>query len=647
MIRDYTIADYKASEQNWAVEMSDDGILYVANNTGLLTFDGNTWAAYHLPDESILNDIVLSHDTIFTRSETSIGYWLPDGVGFLAYYPLGRIPPHIHFRNLPEKAPFPVSEEIARHKPSAFVRMEMYNIVGTYANGIYVAGKKGNPLLNLNTQLGLQDNIVNDICMADNGDVWVAFDNGLSKIIFNPPLRLLAARSLIGKVSDVALHDSVLYIKTNTNYYMRKLVPGVVAIPVPEELAAPLFRNNRGKGGLSIKDIVGGNPENRQILESDYAYRVSDSLYWFTKENEAALVSLVKNGRYRLKCRILFDNYNFNLVYRENQIFPLNDSLHIASTMQGVVLINSNRVARSLQGRGFPLQFMRIRYRDAKGFHYLSPGTKAVVLPHDFISMTVHAASSAYHLNNQISYRIEGLPGDWSEWQHDGMIRLLRLPEGSYSLRVRRYSPIGAYPTISLPFKVLVPWYKTVWAFIAYALLLYLAIQVSISLYKLRKRRKAALARQKEMLETELQNKKNELMKQTSSVIEKGLAMNKLMDELDRQKELSGASFPDRSYQRLRSLMQENLNNQKDWNAFETYFDSAHQSFIKRFREKYSDITSADIRLCCLLRMNLSTKEIASILNISIRAIELRRYRLRKRIGLDGDTNLVEFLMNF
>ena len=45
--------------------------------------------------------------------------------------------------------------------------------------------------------------------------------------------------------------------------------------------------------------------------------------------------------------------------------------------------------------------------------------------------------------------------------------------------------------------------------------------------------------------------------------------------------------------------------------------------------------------------MNLSTKEIASLLNVSVRAIELRRYRLRKRLGLEGDTNLIDFLMNF
>ena len=93
--------------------------------------------------------------------------------------------------------------------------------------------------------------------------------------------------------------------------------------------------------------------------------------------------------------------------------------------------------------------------------------------------------------------------------------------------------------------------------------------------------------------------------------------------------------------------MEEALNDQADWIQFESYFNRAHQNFIERIRQDYSDITTGDLRICCLLRMNLSTKEIASLLNISVRAVELRRYRLRKRLGLEGDTNLVEFLINY
>jgi len=89
------------------------------------------------------------------------------------------------------------------------------------------------------------------------------------------------------------------------------------------------------------------------------------------------------------------------------------------------------------------------------------------------------------------------------------------------------------------------------------------------------------------------------------------------------------------------------MNNQEDWIQFESYFNSAHQNFMDRLQEKYPSITSGDLRTCCLLRMNLSTKEMASLLNISVRAVELRRYRLRKKLNLEGTVNLNDFLRTY
>jgi DNA-binding CsgD family transcriptional regulator len=151
-----------------------------------------------------------------------------------------------------------------------------------------------------------------------------------------------------------------------------------------------------------------------------------------------------------------------------------------------------------------------------------------------------------------------------------------------------------------------------------------------------------------EMLEQELENKKNELMKQTSTLTRNEMIINTLLEELEKQKNILGSRYPTKLYMRMRSLIERALNeDQSAWIAFDTYFNSVHQHFIERIRRQYADMTAGDLRICCLLRMNLSTKEIATILNISIRAVELRRYRLRKRIGLDGKTNLVDFLMNF
>ena len=149
------------------------------------------------------------------------------------------------------------------------------------------------------------------------------------------------------------------------------------------------------------------------------------------------------------------------------------------------------------------------------------------------------------------------------------------------------------------------------------------------------------------MLETELQNKNNELTLRTTALIKRNQAVQSLLEELEKQKEALGERYPNKLYNRMKTLMEETLDNQADWVLFESYFNSTHQNFMDRLRQQYSDLTAGDLRICCLLRMNLSTKEIASLMNVSVRAIELRRYRLRTRLELEGDTNLVDFLMRF
>ena len=66
---------------------------------------------------------------------------------------------------------------------------------------------------------------------------------------------------------------------------------------------------------------------------------------------------------------------------------------------------------------------------------------------------------------------------------------------------------------------------------------------------------------------------------------------------------------------------------------------------FKNLMNHYPDLTPGDLKLCAYLKMNLSSKEIAVLLNISTRGVEIRRYRLRKKLNLEHDKNLVEFLM--
>ena len=287
--------------------------------------------------------------------------------------------------------------------------------------------------------------------------------------------------------------------------------------------------------------------------------------------------------------------------------------------------------------------------------------SQKISLPYNFQELNVWIGTTIFTSNHQISYKIEGVSSDWSAWQHDGRISFLQLPEGHYQLKVRKYVIKGPYPELSLSIEVRPPWYNTVWAWLLYIALVWAIVQTALryNLKNLHKEeqekveaeRQAEQQRMQEMknrmLESELQNKNYELTLQTTALVKRNQAVQTLLEELEKQKEALGERYPNKLYSRMKTLMEETLNDQADWVLFESYFNSAHQNFMARLRQQYADITAGDLRICCLLRMNLSTKEIASLMNVSIRAIELRRYRLRKRLGLEGDTNLVDFLMNF
>ena len=76
-------------------------------------------------------------------------------------------------------------------------------------------------------------------------------------------------------------------------------------------------------------------------------------------------------------------------------------------------------------------------------------------------------------------------------------------------------------------------------------------------------------------------------------------------------------------------------------------FDMIHKNFFRNLRKQYPSLTASDLRFCALLRLNLSTKDIAQFTNLTIRGVETARYRIRKKLAIPGNINLVDFLIDF
>ena len=99
------------------------------------------------------------------------------------------------------------------------------------------------------------------------------------------------------------------------------------------------------------------------------------------------------------------------------------------------------------------------------------------------------------------------------------------------------------------------------------------------------------------------------------------------------------------AYQKLHRLIERNLSSDKDWRVFEANFNQVHEGFLKKLLTQYPNLSKGDLKLAAFLRMNLSSKEIAGFLNITVQSVELKRHRLRQKINLPPDKSLSEFIM--
>jgi len=267
-----------------------------------------------------------------------------------------------------------------------------------------------------------------------------------------------------------------------------------------------------------------------------------------------------------------------------------------------------------------------------------------------------HYSLPVYTNSPMFRYRLLGFENFWSAWYANSFKEYTNLPKGDYIFEIE-----AKEATIPLRFHFTVKpyWYDSSLAYFSYPLL---AIALFVSLYrwhikrlkrqhrrlKLEKEReliRQRLIAQNEQLTDDVQNKSKDLTRSTMNLIYKNDALMKIQKQLDNVKEDLGPRLPDKYYQKLNLLIEDQLSSEKDKHLFESNFEEVYDAFYQRLKIEYPNLTPSDLKLAGYLKMNLTTKEIAPLMNISIRGLENKRYRLRKKLGLDSQENLVEFLL--
>jgi DNA-binding CsgD family transcriptional regulator len=142
-----------------------------------------------------------------------------------------------------------------------------------------------------------------------------------------------------------------------------------------------------------------------------------------------------------------------------------------------------------------------------------------------------------------------------------------------------------------------------------------------------------------EKLQQDIENKNRELAVSTMSMIKKNQFLNKIKNDLRK-------IDSDQLVNKVIKTIDKNLNNEDDWKFFQEAFNNADREFLKKIKSVHSELTKNDLKLCAYLRLNLSSKDIAPLLNISLRSVEIKRYRLRKKMKLSHNEGLTEYILS-
>ncbi|WP_224491277.1 triple tyrosine motif-containing protein [Robertkochia flava] len=267
------------------------------------------------------------------------------------------------------------------------------------------------------------------------------------------------------------------------------------------------------------------------------------------------------------------------------------------------------------------------------------------------------------YIKTQYQYQLSGQNDTWSSWSESPTVRFENLPFGKYTFKVR--GRIGNRVTsneATYTFRILPPWYFSNPALAIYFILLVsLAFLINYQYKRYYRKQQKKLLRtteekhrlqqleneqelvklRNEKLQQDVESKNRELAASTMSIIKKNEFLIEIRDNL---KQLNGKG--EKQIKSIIADINKDINEDDNWNLFKEAFNNADKDFLKKIKDLHPNLTPNDLRLCAYLRLNLSSKEIAPLLNISVRSVEIKRYRLRKKMELEHEKSLVEYILS-
>lgn len=293
----------------------------------------------------------------------------------------------------------------------------------------------------------------------------------------------------------------------------------------------------------------------------------------------------------------------------------------------------------------------------------------------NFIKIGLAFRKTPLSSSQKIQYRLKGHSDDWSKWDYTSELSFPGLSSGNYLLELRSRGENQMFSTtIARAFYVIPPWYLTKIAFITYALFILILSMLYRSYFKAKSKKQIAALKEEEAekrqqqedkfkfdrleaerkmlklkeenLSLEIKKKNSELAASTLNNIKKNELLTELVKDIKKIDEDVLNSSLRSPIKKVIKKINNHLVDKDDWLTFELHFRNAHADFFEKLRKKHPDLSSNEIKLSAYLKLNLSSKEIASLMNISITSVEQSRWRLRKKLNLPKEFSLTNYIQS-
>ncbi|MDZ4749454.1 MAG: triple tyrosine motif-containing protein [Saprospiraceae bacterium] len=400
---------------------------------------------------------------------------------------------------------------------------------------------------------------------------------------------------------------------------------------------------------------------------------------WYITDHEAGMLIVNDFGLKKEVHKKVIPELAGKLVGGFEFILPLDEHNIIIGTEQGFLHYSGDLESQSdtllqiilsnitANGTGDSLLF--------GGFH---PGTNlqspqnAPTLQAGMNNLSFSFSTTEYKSPALVEYKtqLQGLDDEWSPWSSETKKSYTNLGPGKYTFHVQARIKDGHQSqVVSFSFRIRPPWYRsnpalTIYGlgFIGFFLGFILRQRQKFETEKAQmtethQQKEAAHLRaveqskaelmdiQNEKLEAEITYKNQELALTTMHLVQKAEILLTVQEGLNKVLRKSSDQMAKKEVQQMVNLLNFDVKLDEDWEHFALHFDQVHVNFLKHLRERFPQLSANDYKLCAYLRMNLSTKEIAPLLNISVRGVEGSRYRLRRKLNLPNDANLTEFIL--